>query len=118
MPSVYDSMFEGLLQTDLDVRTAEKQSRLSALSSEKKSAFDPNYSVYNPDAYDTLDADTIRHKRTGEIIRFSGPEGVSPDAFETDVSRYDLNPGRAIAHRKAYARLFGRDFRIYPMKIW
>jgi predicted NAD-dependent protein-ADP-ribosyltransferase YbiA (DUF1768 family) len=109
MSTSTDQMLQDLIHQDLSRRADEKKVKLLDQQLNKRTALDPNFSYYDPDRYKVLDGDTVYDQDTDELVRFDAGDGRTADAFETDIARYDLNPSRANAHRKAYAMQFGRD---------
>ena len=109
MASSYDVLAQSILRSRQDNESAQAAA-LASKTEEKRKRIDPNYEVFNPDLYEILDADTVRHKRTGENIRIQNKEGNSLDSFESDEARYmgtEKNRTRAIHHKKAYAQQYG-----------
>lgn len=109
MSTPLDQMLQGLIQQDLDRRSAEKRNAMQEISAKKRTVLDPNFSFYDPDRFQAVDADTVFDLERQELVRLTGGQGRTADAFETDINRYKRNPRRAEAHRQAYAALYGRD---------
>ena len=108
MPNEFDYVSDALFAAQ-DRVTAVKEQNISKAAALKKHFIDPDYTEFDPDMYEVMDADTLRHRRTGVTIRPQGPEGESIDSFEVSASTYEDNPKRMQYHKQAYARLFGKD---------
>lgn len=108
MPSPYDVLLSSMVKQD-SLLSEQKQAIVAEKTLQKRQTIDPNYEEFNPDLYEVVDGDTVRHRRTGKLTRFQGPEGSSMDTFETSLDYYDRKPSRARYHRESYAQQFGRD---------
>jgi hypothetical protein len=106
MSSSYDYMMQSL-QRARDEVSAAKQQDVAAKAEEKRRLLDPNFEIFNPDLYDVKDAETLRHRRTGEEVRVRSRPGFSVDSFETNPSYYVANPKRLEHHRRTFAKLYG-----------
>ena len=109
MPTSYDSLMASLLQSNQNIGEA-KTDDIARRSAEKQRQLDPNFEVFDPDLYEVVDADTLRHRRTKENIRIQGPEGEAINSFETSLAGYTGSPEaekRALHHRRNYAAKFG-----------
>jgi len=106
MSTSFDALMRSLQQTQQSFGEA-RQRRVEDSAERKRTTIDPNFESFDPDLYDVTDADTLRHRRTGEEIRIQGPKGESLDSFETQESTYLNNPRRAEFHKRAYAQAFG-----------
>ena len=139
MSSIYDDMASNRAD-QLDRVSAVKQESLIATAVAKKQTLDPSYREFNPDLWEVIDNDTLRHRSEVDIngrpitMRLGfAQDGYSYDAWETRKDEtpeekilredrggeyrskgrdpYKDNPGRASAHRHAYARQFGKDYK-------
>ena len=93
-----------------------KRKHLKDQSAKIKKDLDLDWDILNYEDVEVIDGDTVRDKRTNEVIRVNKGKGKSVDAYESNPYRYDNDPDLERQHKKAYGEAIGMNPRFVRRK--